>query len=929
MKQWLINPAFWFFLILPFGATGQYFLTGTDGGSVRWNQYDGANIRLIFPENDSARAADYYRALNRAFPLVTGSIKGSVGSLDVVLHSYSGRSNGLTVWAPSRLEIFPVPPDDSYAQPWPDQLALHELRHVSQLTALNQGLTGSLAAVFGEHVTGVLFGVHLPKWFIEGDAVYSETVFSRAGRGRDPLFRMVSRAWASDSGKKSYNQLLFGSYRRFSPGAYHFGYEMVTRARSLAGINVWDSTLKFVAHRPFIPSALSAGLKQQINLSTVGLFDLTLDGLKTQGNFSDEAFPKTSDYVDFVRPKFVRGRSVVSVRERFGERPDIVIFDTAGAGPVVLVRPGSINPASFDARGQWLVWTEAEPHLRWEHRESSVVWLYHLNHKKAFRMARSTNWYSPVLSPEASQLAVVAIDPVGKEALLVLSVPDGQPIARIEAEQGEHLMTPVWSTDTTLLVLRLGNDGKALIRIGLPDGKRELVHDFGFQFVQAPAVVAGIPVVTTEWQGTAVLAAVTDTGLIVAGAGGYGVHYASGDNSVRWLCSVYTPAGYRVRVMNGFGQGLPIVDPAPWATEDLFAQREMGMMVDSASYHHQLPPSTAYRRLPHLFRFHSWAPAAFDVASREVQPGITFLSQNSLGTAVGSLGYRYLNELGNHQLFGTFDYYGFFPVFGFEGTVARRQTQYLTDEGSITLNWRETTGSLRSYLPLVWSEGRHTFGFIPQVSLKGEWYDMDQDSPYRFNHDTYLSINYSVQFYHTVKSSINDLFPRWGQVVYGLFRNSPFGGARVGVMGAGEGVFYFPGVLAHHGIRLYTGFEYQESGENYYGYTVDFPRGTSSFRLPHRGAAGITYAFPLLRPDWSLGKAAYVQRLTAKLFYDTNLGYTDHLNHFVSSAGVELNMDWHLLRLITPLNSGVRFSWIPDRNSVTVEMLFSVNFDSF
>ncbi len=83
-----------------------------------------------------------------------------------------------------RAEFFELPPQNIYPQIWQDQLALHEYRHVVQINKMRQGLTKGLYYVFGEQAIAFVMGLWVPFWFIEGDAVYSETIFSKSGRGR-------------------------------------------------------------------------------------------------------------------------------------------------------------------------------------------------------------------------------------------------------------------------------------------------------------------------------------------------------------------------------------------------------------------------------------------------------------------------------------------------------------------------------------------------------------------------------------------------------------------------------------------------------------------------------------------------------------------------------------------------------------------------
>lgn len=937
MKNWwhlFFSGCFYpmLFILTVSQANAQYYLSGTDGGSVRWEQLRGNGFRVIFPQHDSARALDYLNAFSMASPLVSKSLLGHSSPLDVILHPFSTRSNALTVWAPSRIDVFPVPPGDSYAQSWPGQLALHELRHVVQLTSLNRGATRWLSGVFGEHVTGLVFGLHVPRWFAEGDAVYSETVFSESGRGRDPLFRMYSRAWAGSVEKKSYNQLLFGSFRRFNPGAYSFGYEMVTGIRNGFNTGLWDSVSRFVASHPWQPFAFSAGLKRYTQLTTSSLFISTLNDLKCSIPLPEGLMPVVPDqvYADYYRPFRVAGSRVAAVRSVYGEVDDVVVFDSTGCCIQRVCLPGSIDRESFTAAGKYLVWTETENHSRWEHRQSSVVWYHDLQEGTTKRLRKLTRWFMPALSPDGDELAVVEINKAGQEFLVLMSFPEGVELKRVAMKRGDHLVSPGWAQPGNIIALLLSDGGKCLVNIDLNHDSVSHAFRFGYRFALSPGMLGGRVALTTDHEERAVVGMLEGDSVVVLCDTGYGVHQVSAWNNHHFLCNVYTPEGYRV-LKAPFPKGeRVVVRPGKWAMESRLAAVEQELTNPNCDVNREATAvKSRYRRAEHLFRFHSWAPVALNVDDQEVKPGITLLSQNSLSSMVAALGYRYLEAPGNHELFANIQYYGLFPVLGAEASFARRSTDLMLADTSLVFNWSQSTVNLLSSVPLRWNHGSDLYNITPAVSFKGEWLRADDGSVVNFNQDAYLSMNYSLYLAHSVRSSINDFYPRQGQAVYLLYRHSPFATGGVGEMTSVEGWVYLPGFYNHHGIKIYGGYEHQPERNNYFGFALDFPRGYRSFRLPNRIAGSVTYAFPIACPDWDLRKLAYVSRVSGRAFYDINLAGTSAFQYTASSLGVELHAEGHALRLVSPLQTGLRFSWLVEEQSVAFDWLFTLNLDAF
>jgi len=123
----------------------------------------------------------------------------------------------MVLWAPKRMEIFTCPPQDTYAENWLQQLAIHEYRHVVQIDKLNQGMTKVLTYVFGEQATGAILGLFIPLWLVEGDAVCTETALSNSGRGRLPSFEMKLRAQTLTKINLNYDKAVFGSYKIICP----------------------------------------------------------------------------------------------------------------------------------------------------------------------------------------------------------------------------------------------------------------------------------------------------------------------------------------------------------------------------------------------------------------------------------------------------------------------------------------------------------------------------------------------------------------------------------------------------------------------------------------------------------------------------------------------------------------------------------------
>ena len=64
----------------------------------------------------------------------------------------------------------------------------------------------------------------MPPWFFEGDAVFTETLLSNAGRGRMPYFEGQYRALLLTGNSLNYEKNSAGSYKKLIPNIYNMGY---------------------------------------------------------------------------------------------------------------------------------------------------------------------------------------------------------------------------------------------------------------------------------------------------------------------------------------------------------------------------------------------------------------------------------------------------------------------------------------------------------------------------------------------------------------------------------------------------------------------------------------------------------------------------------------------------------------------------------
>ncbi len=206
--------------------------------------------KVIFPVGlDSAglRVANIIRLMN-------GAIQPTIGfkqrQISILLQNQTTITNGYVGLAPFRSEFYLTPEQNSFdigSLWWPEQLAIHEFRHVQQYNNFNVGFSHTLKVLFGEGGQALANDVAIPNWFFEGDAVFNETHVSEQGRGRLPWFFDGFRALWADGRNYSYMKLRNGSLRDFTPDWYPLGYILVSYGRDKYGDDFWKKVTQDAA----------------------------------------------------------------------------------------------------------------------------------------------------------------------------------------------------------------------------------------------------------------------------------------------------------------------------------------------------------------------------------------------------------------------------------------------------------------------------------------------------------------------------------------------------------------------------------------------------------------------------------------------------------------------------------------------------------
>ena len=943
-------------VLIPVLLFGQYYNLGQDPASLKWRQITTPHFRIVYPEIFEPKAQKMISSADFAYIYGTKTLGYKPKLVPIILHNYNITSNAVTVWAPKRIEMYTCPPQDMYAEDWMEQLIKHEYRHVVQIDRTSQGFTKVLSWFIGQQAATGINGIFVPSWFMEGDAVCTETALGKSGRGRIPNFEMLLRAQVRQLGSYSYDKATFGSYKTYVPSRYELGYSLVANVRRKYGYKAWITALDEVARKPFIFTPFNHGLKKATGFGKEQLYSQTMLDMDSMWKYQDTHSPRTpytpisqtgrKKYESYTFPAFLNDSLVVS---EFSSMDDITRFVISGPNGYneIVTTPGYLSFAKFSVTkvtsedqaanksgggrptlNYRLAWTETINDPRWEQRNYSVIRIFDNSTGKIKSVTSKSRYFAPAFSPDGLSLAAISIDPTNRNSIVLIDTKSGKETATIMVSDSDFYMTPSWSEDGAKIVFtQFDGKGKSIVVFDLKRQSVETLLPSTFTEISNPVFANEYVLFNGAFSGIENIYAIDlkHNEVFQVTSAGYGASNATlSPDGKKIVYSNYSATGYSLaeadytpdtwRKLSG------VKDFSPSLYKYLVKEEVSisGSFTGSAVTYQSQP----YKKAAHIFNFHSWAPAYINYLSGEYGTGISFMSQNELSTATTTIGYKYDMAENTGKVTADFSWLAWYPVIDLSTSYGAR-TAYTAS--SVRYNYNETSISGGITLPLIFTGGKYYKGI--NLKIHTSWIDIaNNTSPETHKTDgTIHSLDYSINAYRYIKQSGKDIYPRWGQVFTGSFRHTPFGKYNYGTIASAAVRLYFPGILKHQGIRLDLNWQQRNYTLNYYSNLINLPRGYYIADANTMGCFALNYKFPFAYPDFSLGSLIYLKRLKANLFYDGGMSKNDGTDLKLQSTGVEITSDLHFLRFVFPIDLGFRYGYLPIEKKHFTELLFSVN----
>lgn len=923
-------------------AFSQIFDDYQNPPSVKWREIQTPEFQVIFPAEFENQAQRLTYVLESVLTKVSKSIGKKPRKISIILQNRDVVSNGFVQLGPRRSEFSTTPPQQMDYQDWLNSLAVHELRHVVQFDKIS----GYLKAPLFEQLALAIFGITLPPWFYEGDAVGIETTLSTAGRGRLPSWELPFRTNTLSGKKYSYQKDFLGSLRHITPGYYQLGYFMTTKMRRDYGENFLEDLMTRIAKNPIRPYNFSSSLKTLTGYNTESwhkktveeLDSLWRDQLKKTNPLTYTSFPESrSEIIDFLFPKALPNGNTLALQRSNHSVPKIVSI-TADNRIEEVIKTGIQTEPHFSYGGNKITWDELRYDKRYLKRNFHVINVYDLASKKYKQLTFKTRLFSPALSADGMHIATIEINLENRASLLILNSTTGAEERRIALPANLNVQTPSFdSSGKKVITTAVQQQGATLLEVNLQTGESRLLMGWQKQQLERPIYIPQGILFKAHYNGIDNLYLLPYSGeapqqITNIKFGATNPYFDESSGSIYF--NNYQVNGYMISTLNleqTLSQSItPTADSFISYFKPLIQQENI---TDTSTF---IPTKTfasrPYKDIQHLFNFHSISPVGDDISSIDnFDLGLQLMSDNLLNTLSTRIGFNYDQNTSRTDYYVSASLKRWFPKF----TVEYRNQAQLSSvrlqnnlNERVPLRWREHHTELKTTIPLTFNRLNTLYNTGVSIGTSYTWrYDISLKN---ISLPNFSQVRFPLllQYYFNRNSrrSLLDLAPKWGQNLNFIYRSMVFDRRLSGNLFSMKSTFYFPGLVNNHSLQ--ARFNFQERNGDY-RLSNDIPMVSGYDQLlttDVHNTLFLDYRFPIAYPDWDISPLAFIKRLKAGVFADfENFGRQNQFSP--RTLGIELRADLNILRFYLPnFDAGVRAIYVNDASPKNIIFTYGVSY---
>jgi hypothetical protein len=922
--------------LIAHSSYGQYYSMGQDPGKTKWAQIKTEHFQVIFPNEFTLQGQEYANLLESSYKLVSYTMPNNAKRIPVVLHFETVISNGSVIWAPKRIELFMTASQHSYAGSWAEQLVSHELRHYVQISVLNQSTTKFLQFILGQQAIGAVLGLYIPLWFLEGDAVLSETVLSNSGRGRTPSFEMLLKAQLLEKGTYHYNKAYFGSYKDLVPNYYILGYHLVGMGRKNHGAGLWQKTLKNIAQKPFLIIPFSQGIKKCTGENKTSFYETSmqeLDSLWRKQNEELDSIPyevyspsKGKEYISYQQPLLCDNNNLICIKSSLREIDELVVINNKKEERILF--PGYYFDDKISISNNKICWAEKRYDARWDQRSWTNIKVYEIESDKQYVLRKKTKLFAPSFSADGKKIVCAEIKPDSNK-LIILDAEDGEIIKKISVPNNSLILTPIWGkADSSIFTIAITENGKQIMEYHVFEDTWSVIGEGTYTEIKQPFCYKKYLFYTAAYNGIDNIYAYSfqKNSHFQLTSVKYGAEQVFVKNDSLFY-SNYTANGYQIvctPLEKTCWKALGEIEDNSIKLWKKPLTEEVGI-IEKSILQDTTYEIKKYCKLSHLFNIHSWAPATINFSNYSINPGLSIYSQNALSTATTSMGFEYNYNDNTNKYFAQFEYEGFYPTIFMRAEHGKVKDSYENNNEIIPFYRMETDFKAGVSLPLLFTKNHYSqrFYLSTNYSLKSISHLISTPENYPKG---FVQYNFNRLYVSNIrKTKSSNIYPYFGQILdFAAGFSISKGDMSLGKIYSVKSDFYFPGFAHDDGFLFQAAYQTKTNG-GLYGFSdiIPNPRGYVNILADKIYTLKFNYATPILHPDLSLGSILYLKRVRINAFYDQCLSE----NNLYRSSGMDIIFDMHLLNFIAPISFGIRPTYLIGEQKFTYDILLNIGFD--
>lgn len=908
MKIWTIK------YILLF--CGSVFLFAQDPPDIEWKQIQTEHFQIIFPEEigqEANRVANTLESFNKPLSKTLSVLHPPI---PILLSNRGAVSNGYVRLFPRMSEWFSVPATSKFSgtMEWYNLLALHEGRHMVQYASLNTENAYFAGLMFGD-IGKLFYSNFVPPWFYEGDAVLTETVLSKSGRGRMPYFDRDIRALLLDNIHYNYRKALFGSYKDYYPSHYQLGYLMTTHVRRNYDSSAWKNILHRTMTWPFSTHLLfpfSKSMKMVTNRNAKEIYRDTMDELSEiwQKQITNlELTPseiispqKHKIRTNYNNPGENKKGEIFAIKCGPADQAEIVRITQDDAIPISPVSE-TMNRLGININGNKAVGTEIHVDKRWDKLSWANIVVYNLESGERKQITQNTRYYNPAISNCGNLIATVEFTETRKCYLVILNGNNGEIICKNQSPNLGTILFPSWAKSGKKIVFTSHKyNGKGLYVFNIDTGIFDIIRSESEEDILRPVFWKDYILYESPYSGIDNIYAVNSKSgktfqITSKKLGAYNPTISYDDQYL--IFNNFTRLGMVVEKMK-LDRTLwkPMNDIAVNPTEYFkpVIEQEQGKSICKQDLISQKQYTVSdYSGLERYSNIHSW------LLSSEINEfGVNIISSNILNTMqyICSAGLN-INEKTSH-LGGSILYKALYPILTLQTSFGGR-SNYKTADTTLVFGknlpgdfWKETAVSLNARFPVFYKTAgihrkRLTFSSEVEYINISEYKQrkrlnsavIEVKKPNK--NGTALPISFALDFQTQTEGSARDLVLGAQKAYIKLSRVA-------GSQGIKGGQLYFKisrslkAPFKHHGLILEYEYEYNNSRGYKFISNIITPRGYIHYLHRHINKISAQYKFPVAYPDWDILGAMYLKRFYATFFSDWMKGAGDFDKTYFSTG---------------------------------------------